>query len=82
MARKPEIPTALFERKPSRQETKADATTTAARSIVHAEQKAQDNKTAKLKALRLAREASEPAPEVAAKPKRPARKKAAAKSAS
>lgn len=71
MAKHPEMPVGFFAQKSSRQETKADATTTAARSILDAETKARNAKTAKLRALRLAQQEDEaPAP---VKPKRAAR---------
>jgi hypothetical protein len=71
MAKRTEVPAGMFAPKPSRQETKADATTSVARSILQAETKARDAKTAKLRALRLAQEAqAEAAP---AKPKAKAR---------
>ena len=57
MANRREVPAGMFAPKPSRQESKADATTSVARSILQAEEKARDAKTAKLRALRLAREA-------------------------
>lgn len=57
MANRTEVPAGIFAPKPSRQESKADATTSVARSILQAEEKARDAKTAKLRALRLAREA-------------------------
>jgi hypothetical protein len=74
MAKRSEIPAGVYAPRPSRQESKADSTTSAARSIIEAEAKARDAKTAKLRALRLAQEAvSEPV----APAKRPARKVAA-----
>jgi hypothetical protein len=60
MAKRTEVPAGMFAPKASRQETKADATTTVARSILQAEAKARDAKTAKLRALRLAMEAEAP----------------------
>ena len=82
MSRQPAVSTDVFAQKKSRFETKADATTTVARSIIAAEAKAQASKTERLRALRLAadeaaQEAQEAAP--AAPPKRAAKKKAAAK---
>ena len=74
MAKQPEIPAGVFAPRPSRQESKADTTTSVARSILEAETKARDAKTAKLRALRLAREAE--AEPVEPKAKRPARKTA------
>lgn len=47
---------ALFKPKPSRIETKADATTTAARAIIDSEAAARAAKTEKLRAARLAAE--------------------------
>lgn len=70
MAKRPEMPAGLFAPKPSRQESKADVTTSVARSILDAETKARDVKTAKLRALRLAQEEAAPPPP--AKPKRKA----------
>ncbi|MBS3650978.1 hypothetical protein KEU06_20400 [Pseudaminobacter sp. 19-2017] len=68
------MPAGVYAPRPSRQESKADSTTNVARSIIEAEAKARDAKTAKLRALRLAQEAvSEPV----APAKRPARKAAA-----
>ena len=63
-------------RPPSRLETRADATTLAARSIIQTEKRKQDAKTARLREARLAMEAGTPAPVVAVKPKSPARKAA------
>jgi CspA family cold shock protein len=60
MAKRTEVPAGMFAPKASRQETKADATTSVARSILQAEAKARDAKTAKLRALRLAMEAEAP----------------------
>ena len=55
---------------------KAENTNSAARAIINAEANARDKKTARLKELREAKEAAEPAPE----PKKtPARKAAAAR---
>ena len=72
MAKQPEIPVGVFAPRPSRQESKADATTSVARSMLAGESKARDAKSAKLGALRLAKEAvAEPAEP---KAKRPARK--------
>ena len=72
MSKQPELPSGIFAPRQSRQESKADTTTTVARSILQAETKARDAKTAKLRAARLAQEAeAEPAP---AKPKRAAKK--------
>jgi hypothetical protein len=72
MSKQPELPSGVFAPRQSRQESKADATTTIVRSIQQAEAKARDAKTAKLRALRLAQEAAaEPAP---AKPMRKAKK--------
>ena len=63
MSKQPELPAGVFAARPNRQESKADATTTMARSILQAETKARDAKTARLRALRLAQEAvAEPAP--------------------
>lgn len=77
MAKQPEIPAGVFAPCPSRQESKADTTTSVARSILQAETKARDAKTAKLRALRLAAEAvAEPAEP---KAKRPAKKAAKAR---
>ena len=71
MAKQPEIPAGVFAPRPSRQESKADATTNVARSILAAESKARDAKTAKLRALRLAKEAvAEPAEPKAKRPPR------------
>jgi hypothetical protein len=61
MAKRTEVPAGVFAPKASRQESRADATTTVARSILQAEVKARDAKTAKLKALRLAQEEAEAA---------------------
>ncbi|MBX3570460.1 MAG: hypothetical protein KF914_20535 [Rhizobiaceae bacterium] len=62
------MPNGIFAPRPNRQESKADATTMVARSILQAETKARDAKTAKLRALRLAQEA-EAAEAPAKKPK-------------
>ena len=78
MSRQPAVSTDVFAQKKSRFETKADATTTVARSIIAAEAKAQASKTERLRALRLA--AEEAAQEaVPAPPPKRAAKKAAAK---
>ena len=50
---------ALFKHKPSKLETKADATTTAARAIIRAEVNEREAKTEKLRAARLAVEEAE-----------------------
>ena len=71
MAKKPEIPAGMYAPRPSRQESRADSTTSAARSILEAEVKARDAKTARLRALRLAQEA---VAEPVEPKKRPARK--------
>jgi hypothetical protein len=47
---------AVFQLKPSRQETKADATTRAAREIIDSEAIAREAKTERLRAARLAQE--------------------------
>ncbi|MBE7184067.1 MAG: hypothetical protein INR68_06635 [Methylobacterium mesophilicum] len=60
-----------------RNANKADTTTRVANDIMRAERKASDDKIARLKAARLARDAAEPAP--AAKPR--SRPKAAKKTA-
>jgi hypothetical protein len=70
MAKRPAVPEGMFAPKLSRQESRADATTSVARSILEAEQKARDAKTARLRALRLAQEAE--APPTPATPKRKA----------
>ena len=57
--------------KPSKIEAKGDATTRAARAIIDKETDARDAKTARLKAARLAKEASDLA---AAPPPAPAKK--------
>jgi hypothetical protein len=59
---------AAFQPKPSRQETKADATTRAAWEIIDGEASAREAKTRRLRAARLAQE------EAAAKPVPAARK--------
>lgn len=52
---------AVFKPKPSRQEAKADSTARIAQAIIDGEAAARDAKTARLRALRLANEAtSEP----------------------
>jgi hypothetical protein len=54
---------AVFQPKPSKQETKADATTRAAQGIITSEVSARKAKTERLRAARLALEAAaEPAP--------------------
>lgn len=54
---------AVFKLKPSRQETKADTTTRAAREIIDGEASAREAKTQRLRAARLAIEAiDKPAP--------------------
>ncbi len=53
----------VFKLKPSRQETKADTTTRAAREIIDSEASAREAKTQRLRAARLAIEAiDKPAP--------------------
>lgn len=62
--------------RPSRMESKADATTTAARSIIDSETSARDAKVARLRKARLDREAAE-AEAPAEPPKKAARRGAA-----
>jgi hypothetical protein len=69
-------------RPPSRLETRADATTLAARAIIQTEKRKQDAKTARLREARLAMEAGILPPVVAVKPKSPARKAAVKRQAS
>ncbi len=76
MASRQEIPSGVFAPKASRQESKADATTTVARSIVSAEAKARDVKTERLRALRLAQEEAAAPPAEKPAPKSRARKTA------
>ncbi len=71
MAKQTEVPGGVFAPKASRQESRADATTSVARSILQAEVKARDAKTARLKALRLAQEEADAA---AAPPPAPKKK--------
>jgi hypothetical protein len=52
----------IFKPKLTRTEAKGDATTRAAREIIHAEAAAEAKKTARLRAARLAQEAQQPAP--------------------
>lgn len=69
---------ALFQPKSTKQETKADVTTRAARAILDSETSAREKKTERLRAARMAQEAAaEPLPEK----KKPARKAAPAKRA-
>jgi len=72
MTRHPELPAGVFQPRASRQESKAETTTTAARTILDAEVKARDSKTARLRAMRMAQEAATPEPA----PTKPARKAA------
>jgi hypothetical protein len=64
---------AVFQPKPSKQETKADLTTKAARAIIDHEASARDAKTERLRAARLARE--EAASTQAPAEKKPRKKK-------
>lgn len=62
---KPSMPTGIFKPNPSRQESRADTTTTVARTIAQAEIAAREAKTARLRKLRLQKEAEtaeQPAP--------------------
>lgn len=62
---------AVFQLKPSRQETKADTTTRAAWEIIDNEAAAREAKTQRLRAARLAREPAEaPAPKTKKKAKK------------
>ncbi len=66
----------IFAPAPSKQDSKANTTTSVARSILDAETKQREAKTARLRELRLKKEADAPAAE--AKPaKKPARAKKA-----
>lgn len=67
----------VFAPTPSRQDSKASITTSVARSILTAEVKQREAKTARLRELRLKMEAEAAPPEP--KPAKPARKRAAAK---
>jgi hypothetical protein len=51
---------AVFRRKPSRQEAKADAITRVVRDLLTAEAASRDNKTERLRTARLARDAATP----------------------
>lgn len=70
----------LFQQPRSKAESKADVTTSNARSIMDAEVKKREAKTQRLREARLALAASEDAPAAPAKKaaRRPARKKAGA----
>lgn len=61
---------AVFRPKPSRHETKADATTRAAREIIDHETSAREAKTARLRAARLAVQATEKPASPVRKPRR------------
>ena len=74
MSRQPAVSTDVFAQKKSRFETKADATTTVARSIIAAEAKAQASKTERLRAARLAVEEAQAKQASTAAPKRASRK--------
>lgn len=74
--RKPAPTDKVFKPKPSQAELRVDATTRAAQAIMHEETSARDAKTERLRAARLAREATE-GPQVQ---KIPAKKKSARKS--
>ena len=63
MPKRNDVPGGVFAPRPSRQESKADTTTTAARAIIEAERRAKDAKTERLRALREAAEQNAPAPE-------------------
>ncbi|MBL8577044.1 MAG: hypothetical protein JNK47_07450 [Mesorhizobium sp.] len=66
----------IFAPAPSKQDSKANTTTSVARSILDAETKQREAKTARLRELRLKKEA-EAAPAAEVKPaKKPTRKKA------
>ena len=67
--------------RPSKAETKADATTKIVKGIVESETAARQAKTARLRAARAERDASEAAQEAATAQKKP-RKKSAAKARS
>jgi hypothetical protein len=68
----------IFAPVPSKQDSKASTTTSVARSILDAETKQREAKTARLRALRLKQEADAPPAEV--KPaKKPTKAKAKAK---
>ncbi|MGN6772845.1 MAG: hypothetical protein ACTHJQ_23805 [Rhizobiaceae bacterium] len=71
-----QVPTDVFKPKPTASEKKGDVTTRAAQAIMHEEASARDAKTERLRAARLAREATE-GPQVQ---KIPAKKKSARKS--
>ena len=63
---------AVFQPKPSRQETKADTTTRAAWEIIDTEAAAREAKTQRLRAARLAQETDEVAAPIARKKSAPA----------
>ncbi|HEY6632077.1 MAG TPA: hypothetical protein VIZ90_11550 [Rhizobiaceae bacterium] len=70
----------VFAPTPSRQDSKANTTSSVARGILETEVKQREAKTARLRALRLKMEAEAPAPEPkAAKPAKKRATKAAAK---
>jgi len=66
------IVSAVFQARPSKQETKADVTSRIAREIIDKEAAARESKTERLRAARLAQEeaAAQPAPA----PRKPRRK--------
>ena len=56
-----QVPTGVFERKPTVTEKKSDATARAAQQIIDAEKFARDAKTERLRLARLEREKNRPA---------------------